>query len=395
MTALRPPSRAAVTTSSVLLSDPDDSVRAALSAALGSAPGLRVAGEAADAHETLARAAEILPDLVLVGGLEGPRLAGLVRRLLAGACPPRVVVLAAPERLAQCREALRAGAGGLLPRDVSYEDLLRVLPAVAAGFVITPPPAPAYEPTPYRAVLEEPSTSPRTVPAQAPARSGRETTRPVPAADRRLTARDVHDLLGRTLAAINRKGELAARIVGTRPDRARAELEGMLVLTRRSMAEVRALAGGSRIGDLASVLEGARSDLEGLGLRADVTRDPPALPWPVEDAFAWVVREAVANVIRHSDARTCAIEVRIHGRTARLRITNDGAGPRVSSSGTGLNGLALRLRAVGGTLVHGPDPGARFTVEAAVPLSGSERWRRDGDQGGPGRGRDPHQGGRC
>ncbi|WP_457462460.1 histidine kinase [Streptomyces sp. TE5632] len=359
------------------------SVRADLSAVIGAAPGLDVVGEAADAEETLTRAARTRPDLVLLGaGAAGPNLVTVTRRLLAAAGPPKVIILAVPGHQEHCREALRAGASGLLLRGAPAKDLLCAISAVVAGYVLMAP-AFAAQATGRGARSDAPSALPAG-PVTVWSRPGRESARRVVTADDRLLARDVHDVLGRTLAAINRKGELVARLLATQPDRARTELETVLVLARRSMTEVRALVGGYRLGDLATEIEGVRSDLEALGTRVEVTRTQAALPRLIQEAFGWVVREAAANVIRHSEAAHCSIEVWISDRTARLRISNDGARQRVSASGSGLFGLMTRLRAVGGTLTHGPGPQSSYRVEVTAPMSRSDCWREDGDQAGPG-----------
>jgi two-component system sensor histidine kinase DesK len=56
---------------------------------------------------------------------------------------------------------------------------------------------------------------------------------------------------------------------------------------------------------------------------------------------------------------------------ARLRVCNDGAvaGPG-ASGGTGLDMLAERLAAVGGTLTH-EHQGDRFVLAASLPLDAS------------------------
>lgn len=383
------PCPAAAKTCSVLVSDPDLAARAVLAAVIGATPELDLVGEAADADETIARAGQTHPDLVLLGAA-GPDLVTVTRCLLAAADPPKVIVLALPGQGEHCREALAAGASGLLLRDAPAEELLCAISAVSSGYVLMAPDfaAPAIG---QGSRADAPTASPA-APAAVTPRQGRESVRRVVAADNRLLAQDVHDVLGRTLAAINRKGELAVRLLTTQPDRARAELETVLELARRSMTEVRALVGGYRLSDLATEINGVRRDLETLGTRVEVTRTRVALPRPVQEVFGWVVREAGTNVIRHSEAGYCSIEVWIRGRTARLRISNDGARPRASASGSGLVGLTARLRAEGGTLAHGPGPGSTYHVEASVPVRHSDFWREDGDQAGPGRGRGPHQG---
>jgi signal transduction histidine kinase len=58
--------------------------------------------------------------------------------------------------------------------------------------------------------------------------------------ERRRFARDLHDLLGLSLSAITLKGELVDRLVVQQPERAKAELEEMLTMSRKALADVRA-----------------------------------------------------------------------------------------------------------------------------------------------------------
>lgn len=369
MTDALPPHLAAAKTYSVLVVDHEMPVRAGWAAAIRAAPGLAVVGEAADGEEAVARVAETHPDVVVMG-TRAPATNGMTatERIRAAADSPKVIILSPPDLHEQFHDALRAGASGLLMRDVPPEQLLVAILAVAAGHVLLAPwladqmikmsAAGGRDPSP---ALDDGSLGSR-------ARGDPEPGRSAVTADRLVFARDVHDVLGRTLAAINRKSELVARLLTDQPDRARAELETMCALARRSIAEVRALAGGYRLGDLAAEIEGARSNLQLMGLRVEVSGSPGALPRPVQEAFGWVVREATANVIQHSSAASCSIEVWTGERTAHLRIINDGAARRGSTPGTGLAGLATRLRAIGGTLTHGLGPDLSYRVEAAAPL---------------------------
>ncbi|HZA80854.1 MAG TPA: histidine kinase, partial [Actinomycetes bacterium] len=83
------------------------------------------------------------------------------------------------------------------------------------------------------------------------------------------------------------------------------------------------------------------------------------------------VREATTNVLRHSQARRAEVDYRVEDGVARLRVGNDGAySAPGASGGSGLNMLAERLAAVGGTLTR-EHQGDRFVVAASLPLDGS------------------------
>jgi two-component system, NarL family, sensor histidine kinase DesK len=89
---------------------------------------------------------------------------------------------------------------------------------------------------------------------------------------------------------------------------------------------------------------------------------------------AWAIREGVANVIRHSGARHCDIVVRVDGSATMVEIIDDGSGlPSIpllgtaSGSGSGLRGLAERMRVAGGRLEAGRRAGGGFRLAATVP----------------------------
>jgi two-component system sensor histidine kinase DesK len=188
-------------------------------------------------------------------------------------------------------------------------------------------------------------------------------------------ARDLHDLLGHSLSTIALKTQVARRMVRRDPDAAERELEEVESLTQRSLAEVREAVGGYRKTTLAGELEGARSALAAAGIEASV-RTEGTLTEEMGSVLAWTIREGVTNVIRHSGAGRCDIIVRGgDGAAATVEITDDGHGSapipllgRGDDSGTGLRGLAERVRAAGGQLESGRRSGGGFRLAASVPI---------------------------
>jgi len=72
------------------------------------------------------------------------------------------------------------------------------------------------------------------------------------------------------------------------------------------------------------------------------------------------VREGVTNVLRHSQARTCTIEL----GSRRVEVRDDGRGVVGSGTGSGLLGLTERASAVGATVsVCDLHPGFGLVVE--------------------------------
>ncbi|MGW6537338.1 sensor histidine kinase [Streptomyces sp. NPDC055051] len=194
------------------------------------------------------------------------------------------------------------------------------------------------------------------------------------AEERLRFGRDLHDVMGRNLSVIALKSELAVQLAR----RGRPESVDQMVEVQRiaqeSQREVREVVRGYREADLRVELEGARGVLDAAGIECAV--DAPALDLParVQSALGWVVRETTTNVLRHGDARRCAITLRRTPDAVLLTVENDGAAVRDGAgapgrTGSGLTGLRERLGAVGGTLEAGLADPESFRVTARVPLA--------------------------
>ena len=200
------------------------------------------------------------------------------------------------------------------------------------------------------------------------------------AEERLRFARDFHDVLGRNLTLIAVTSDLAAGLARRGDPEAVDKMLQVRSLAHESAREVREVVTGYRAADLDTELTGARWVLRAAGITTRVIGDNTCVPGDAQTAFAWVLREATTNVIRHSNATTCTIELRIHpsteagaADTAVLRIHNDGAPPPdpFHPPGHGLAGLRERVTALGGHLAAGPEPAGRFTVEARLPATNS------------------------
>ncbi|WP_432057429.1 sensor histidine kinase [Streptomyces sp. bgisy022] len=251
----------------------------------------------------------------------------------------------------------------------------------------------------------------------------RETRARLAVAEERLRfGRDLHDVLGRNLAVIALKSELAVQLARRERPEAVEQMVEVQRIAQASQREVRDVVRGYREADLEAELAGARGVLAAAGIDCQVTGRTTGLPARVQSALGWVVREATTNVLRHGDATWCAVTVRtVEGRVV-LTVENDGAGPEGTgraeappdgrgpaaddpraadgtgrgtaetagatgpagaagtagtagtagappSGGSGLAGLRERLAAVDGRLTAGRIGGGRFRLTAEVPLT--------------------------
>jgi DNA-binding NarL/FixJ family response regulator len=125
---------------SVLLVDDHPVVRRGLRALLEAQDGIVVAGEAGDGPAALSLAASLRPDIVLLDlrlpGLDGSTL---IEPLCASG--PRVLVLTSATEPSVATRAVRAGAVGVLYKDIDPDALVRAIRAVKDGHVLLAPEA--------------------------------------------------------------------------------------------------------------------------------------------------------------------------------------------------------------------------------------------------------------
>ncbi|MFF1476282.1 sensor histidine kinase [Streptomyces sp. NPDC058301] len=196
------------------------------------------------------------------------------------------------------------------------------------------------------------------------------------AEERLRFGRDMHDVLGRNLAVIALKSELAVELAERGRPEAVAQMIEVQRIARESQREVREVVRGYREADLGVELDGARGVLEAAGIDCAVTGTAAGLPAGVQSALGWVVREATTNVLRHGNARRCTIRLAAGLASdgpavtpaVTLVVENDGVPDRAPAApGSGLAGLRERLAPMGGTL-EAARTGERFVLTATVPL---------------------------
>ncbi len=194
--------------------------------------------------------------------------------------------------------------------------------------------------------------------------------------ERSRIARDLHDLLGHSLTTITVKAALARRLAERgESDRAAAEIRSVEELSRRSLADVRAVVSGYREVSLAGELASARSVLRAAGVTAKLPGAVDVVDDDLQELFGWVVREGATNVVRHARAYTCTITFGANW----IEIVDDGRGGTLgagasatrsltaAASGNGLIGLRERVAAHAGTIEIGGCP-AGWRIRVDIPM---------------------------
>ncbi|WP_066947974.1 sensor histidine kinase [Streptomyces lushanensis] len=184
---------------------------------------------------------------------------------------------------------------------------------------------------------------------------------------------DLHDLLGFSLSSIALKSELIYRLVPSRPDQARKEIDEILDISRQALSDVRLVARGYRGMSLESETSSVQSVLDSLGVVVHVDIRCGSLPPAVDTVLATAVREGVTNALKHAHVRHVTIRVVDEREKVRLVMANDGvAGPAAGphcSDGSGLTNLASRFDVIGGHIDTEVRDDGWFRLVCEVPLA--------------------------
>jgi len=192
------------------------------------------------------------------------------------------------------------------------------------------------------------------------------------AQERLRIGRDLHDLIGQSLAAVSLRGDLAVRLVNTDPAAAEAEIATLTATARLALHDILMVTSDAPGADLQSEADGARALLAAAGIDTTIDMNPDAVTLHARTVFGWALREGVTNVLRHSEAAACSITITSGpDGAAALEIVNDSVRQPVGQSGpapgSGLIGLSERARALGGEVTAGPVAGGRYRLRVEIP----------------------------
>ena len=348
---------------------PSELIMSALNAALLTVPAALLWGVL---RSRLARGG--LPDLFReLGALRGPRLeAGLAATLgdpelvLAYRVPGqdayidgagRPVERPAPDGGRTAAPIERDGRElGMLVYDSSLDDDPDLVGAVAATAAI------ALDDARLHAESDE---------RLAELHASRERIVAASAAERSRLERNLHDGAQQRLVSVALALRAIERQLGADQTSARALVQSASDELSQSLEELRELARGIHP---AVLNHGLKAALESLASRAAVATTvsfaaPGRLPEPVELAAYFVACEALANVAKYARATNVSVRVSRPNGAAVIEIADDGVGGADESAGTGLQGLADRVAALGGTLRILSPPGGGTVITAELPCA--------------------------
>jgi signal transduction histidine kinase len=220
----------------------------------------------------------------------------------------------------------------------------------------------------------------RTVEARAEfaERTREEEARRRVAEERLRIARDVHDVVGHSLATIALQAGVAEHLLDGREDRARESMAAIRRLSRDALREVSAMLGVLREDDGAAARAPAPdveqlprlvADMRSAGLQVELELADGRVPEVVGGAAYRIVQESLTNVVRHAgDGARARVRVIAGDHGVEVEVSDDGRGAAPDShDGNGLTGMRERAAALGGSFEAGGAPGGGYRVRALLP----------------------------
>ncbi len=191
---------------------------------------------------------------------------------------------------------------------------------------------------------------------------------------RRLLERNIHDGAQQQLVALAVKLRLADGMLDRDPARAHELLGQLQAESHEALENLRDLARGIYPPLLAD--EGLAAALEAQARKSVVpVRVTPdgvgRYPQDVEASVYFCVLEALQNVAKYAKASAVDVALRADGERLAFEVRDDGVGfdLAIASRGSGLQGMADRLDAVGGALEIHTSPGHGTRVEGTIPVT--------------------------
>jgi signal transduction histidine kinase len=190
--------------------------------------------------------------------------------------------------------------------------------------------------------------------------------------ERRRLERNIHDGAQQQLVALSVKLRVLEQLTARDPDRAKILAGELQQETNVALEDLRDLARGIYPPLLAD--KGLAAALEAQARKAAVPVTVEAegigrFPQDVEATVYFCALEALNNVAKYAKATHAQVRLTNGSAELRFEVTDDGRGfdPSATGYGTGLQGMADRLAAIGGELAVTSLPEAGTTVIGRVP----------------------------
>ncbi len=191
-------------------------------------------------------------------------------------------------------------------------------------------------------------------------------------------AREVHDVVGHSLAVIALQAGVGARLAEAQPAEAQRALLAIAERSRSALSEVRTFLDSMRT-DAASATASSPgldalpqlvADMSAAGITVATTSSGETWRLPPElDTTAYrVLQESLTNVVRHAATDRAWVSVRYDEDAVEVGVRDRGVGPAPGiPPGTAHAGMRERVAASGGTLTAGPAAEGGYEVVARLP----------------------------
>jgi signal transduction histidine kinase len=202
------------------------------------------------------------------------------------------------------------------------------------------------------------------------------------AEERLRIARDVHDVVGHSLAVISLQAGVAEHLLKSRPDEAQRAVAAIRTVSKEALSQLRTELAQLRGENGATPIAGPAPGLAevpalvdslraaGVEVELEVTSAGRPVPDIISVACYRIVQEALTNVARHAGPGAAA-KVRLDANDdhIEIEILDNGLGSTPSNTGgQGLPGMRDRTTALGGRFASSNRPDGGFRVWADLPL---------------------------
>ena len=190
--------------------------------------------------------------------------------------------------------------------------------------------------------------------------------------ERRRLERNIHDGAQQQLVALAVKLRLLEQLVEKDPQKTKALAAQLQAESTDALENLRDLARG-----IYPPLLADKGLAAALGSQVSKSSTPVVVesdgigryPQEIEAAVYFCCLEALQNVSKYAEASTAAVRLSDGAGTLSFEVSDDGRGfdPSKTGYGTGLQGMADRLDALGGSLVVRSTPDQGTTIVGRVP----------------------------
>ncbi|MDX5475608.1 MAG: histidine kinase [Bacillaceae bacterium] len=203
--------------------------------------------------------------------------------------------------------------------------------------------------------------------------------------ERQRLARDLHDSVSQQLFALSIMSSAVIRILDTKPDIAKQQIQDIASIAAKAQAEMRALLLHLRPVSLTNetlckAIEKLIEELEGktpISFHRNIEQ-LHSLTNATEDHLFRIIQEALANILRHADATEVDIDMHEKNEYVYIFISDNGIGFELNEqklASYGLLTMKERCEEIGGNFEIKSKQGEGTQIEIHIPIRKVEESR--------------------